>query len=182
MQITFISNKNREIQTLLLVFPSFPHFLIFFHAVQTYFCILKVTRSHICLMILIFSLNVYALDIKSCYAIFKRIILMATENFIECIPQDSLNHLLLDIEIVFKHFSINALSNKHFEHEQFSSFMCSMPFGWDIYHGIIELQHVAFLWLLIEVGKILYGTLCSVTVFIWHCSGTISPYPHPRWT
>ena len=37
-------------------------------------------------MLLIFSLNVYALGIKSCYAILKRIILMATENFIECIP------------------------------------------------------------------------------------------------
>ena len=107
---------------------------------------------------------------------------MATENFIECIPQDSLKLLLLDIEIVFKHFDINALSNKHFEHEQFSSFMGSMPFRWDIYNGIIELQHVAFLWLLIEVGKILYRTLCSVTVFIWHCSGTISSHPHPHWT
>ena len=73
-------------KTLLIVLPSFPDFLLFFHDVQTDFCILKIIRSHICLMLLIFSLNVYALGIKSCYAILKRIILMATENFIECIP------------------------------------------------------------------------------------------------
>lgn len=46
-------------------------------------------------MLFIFSLNIYALGIIPCYAIFKRIILMATENVIECIPEDSLNHMFI---------------------------------------------------------------------------------------